>query len=66
MIAWLRRVKLGQRVREEGPQSHLSKEGTPTMGGVLIVSAIVIPCLLWGTSTRVRCGSRSAPPCSWG
>jgi len=48
MIAWLRRVKLGQRVREEGPQSHLTKAGTPTMGGVLIVSAIVIPCLLWG------------------
>jgi len=48
MIAWLRRVKLGQRVREEGPQSHLTKAGTPTMGGVLIVTAIVIPCLLWG------------------
>jgi phospho-N-acetylmuramoyl-pentapeptide-transferase len=48
MIAWLRRVKLGQKVREEGPQSHLTKAGTPTMGGVLIVTAIVIPCLLWG------------------
>jgi phospho-N-acetylmuramoyl-pentapeptide-transferase len=48
MIAWLRRVKLGQKVRAEGPQSHLSKGGTPTMGGVLIVAAIVVPTLLWG------------------
>ena len=48
MIAWLRRVGLGQKVREEGPQTHLVKAGTPTMGGVLIVMAIVVPCLLWG------------------
>ena len=48
LIAWLKRVKLGQKVREEGPQTHLTKAGTPTMGGLLIVSAIVIPCLLWG------------------
>ncbi len=48
MIAWLQRVRLGQKVRAEGPQSHLTKEGTPTMGGVLIVTAIVVPTLLWG------------------
>ena len=48
MIAWLRRVKLGQKVRKEGPQSHYGKAGTPTMGGILIVTSIVIPCLLWG------------------
>jgi phospho-N-acetylmuramoyl-pentapeptide-transferase len=48
MIEWLRRVKLGQKVRAEGPQSHLAKSGTPTMGGLLIVSAIVLPTLLWG------------------
>ena len=48
MIEWLRRVRLGQRVREEGPQSHLTKAGTPTMGGLLIVTAIVVPTLLWG------------------
>jgi len=48
MIAWLQRVKLGQKVRAEGPQSHLSKAGTPTMGGLLIVTAIVVPSLLWG------------------
>src|SRR5262249_41862594 len=48
MIEWLRQVKLGQKVRAEGPQSHLSKAGTPTMGGLLIVTSIVVPCLLWG------------------
>jgi len=48
MIAWLRSVKLGQKVRAEGPQSHLGKAGTPTMGGLLIVTSIVVPCLLWG------------------
>src|SRR5437870_6100317 len=48
MIEWLRQVKLGQKIRKEGPQSHQSKAGTPTMGGLLIVAAIVIPTLLWG------------------
>jgi phospho-N-acetylmuramoyl-pentapeptide-transferase len=48
MIVWLQRLRLGQRVREEGPQSHLTKAGTPTMGGMLIVAAIVVPTLMWG------------------
>ncbi len=48
MIAWLRRVGLGQKIRAEGPQAHLAKAGTPTMGGLLIVLAIVVPTLLWG------------------
>src|SRR5438132_748992 len=48
MIGWLSRVRFGQKVREDGPQSHLQKAGTPTMGGILIVTAIVIPTLLWG------------------
>src|SRR5438093_8507997 len=48
MIEWLRDVRLGQKVRSEGPQSHLTKAGTPTMGGILIVTAIVIPTILWG------------------
>ena len=48
MIEWLRRVGLGQRIREEGPQAHQSKAGTPTMGGLLIVTAIVVPTLMWG------------------
>ena len=40
-IRWLRRKKLGQEVRDDGPQTHLIKEGTPTMGGLLIILAIV-------------------------
>jgi phospho-N-acetylmuramoyl-pentapeptide-transferase len=48
MIRWLSEVKLGQKVRQEGPQTHLVKAGTPTMGGLLIVMAIVVPSLMWG------------------
>lgn len=47
-INWLRKLQVGQMVREDGPQTHLSKAGTPTMGGVLILIAITVSCLLWG------------------
>ncbi len=47
MIAWLRRLKVGQHVRSDGPQTHLAKQGTPTMGGLLIVAALVSSALLW-------------------
>lgn len=47
-IRWLRTLQIGQMVRDDGPQSHLSKAGTPTMGGVLILLAITVSCLLWG------------------
>ncbi|MBC3765295.1 phospho-N-acetylmuramoyl-pentapeptide-transferase [Neptunicella marina] len=47
MIRWLQRLQIGQTVRDDGPESHLSKSGTPTMGGVLILAAIVISTLLW-------------------
>ncbi len=47
MIQKLRDLSFGQHIREEGPQSHYKKAGTPTMGGVLIVTAIVAPTLLW-------------------
>jgi phospho-N-acetylmuramoyl-pentapeptide-transferase len=46
-IARLRRFQIGQHIREEGPQSHQKKAGTPTMGGLLICAAIVISTLLW-------------------
>jgi phospho-N-acetylmuramoyl-pentapeptide-transferase len=39
--------QIGQVIRRDGPESHLAKEGTPTMGGLLIVLAMVIPTLLW-------------------
>ena len=46
-IGKLREFQIGQVIREEGPQSHQAKAGTPTMGGVLIVLCIVLPTLLW-------------------
>lgn len=48
MIRWLRNLQIGQMVRDDGPKTHLSKAGTPTMGGVLILVAILVSCLLWG------------------
>ena len=47
MIARLQSLQIGQSVRTDGPQSHLSKSGTPTMGGALILSSIFISTLLW-------------------
>ena len=48
VIRWLAAKKIGQAVRTDGPQTHLIKSGTPTMGGVLILIAIGITTLLWG------------------
>ncbi len=48
MIARLAYYQIGQPVRSDGPQSHFSKAGTPTMGGALIVVAIAVTTLLWG------------------
>jgi phospho-N-acetylmuramoyl-pentapeptide-transferase len=47
MIRRLSRYKIGQSIRDDGPQSHFSKAGTPTMGGTLILVSIVISTLLW-------------------
>ncbi|OOC11653.1 phospho-N-acetylmuramoyl-pentapeptide-transferase [Dickeya dadantii] len=47
LIAWLQRLQIGQVVRNEGPESHFSKRGTPTMGGVMILASIIISVLLW-------------------
>jgi len=46
-IRLLQRMQIGQSIREDGPKSHLSKKGTPTMGGGLILIGIAIPTLLW-------------------
>ena len=43
----LRRLKFGQTVRNEGPQTHLAKNGTPTMGGIMIMIAFTIPCIFF-------------------
>ena len=47
MIRQLSRYKIGQSVRDDGPQSHFSKAGTPTMGGALILVSVVLSTLLW-------------------
>lgn len=53
-IPFLRRLKFGQSIREEGPQSHLKKSGTPTMGGIMIILSITV-------STLVMTGKFSEP-----
>ena len=52
VIQKLREFQIGQFVREDGPQSHLKKSGTPTMGGVLILIAVLLPTLLWSDLTN--------------
>ena len=47
-IRTLRRLSVGQNIRELGPQTHQVKSGTPTMGGLLILFSILVPTLLWG------------------
>ena len=46
-IRFLQSMQVGQVVREDGPESHFSKRGVPTMGGVLIISSVTISTLLW-------------------
>ncbi len=52
VIERLREFKIGQYIREEGPESHQKKSGTPTMGGVLIAVSILVPTLLWSDLTN--------------
>ncbi len=52
MIQWLAHMKIGQAVRDDGPQTHLAKAGTPTMGGALILVSIAVTTLLWGNLTN--------------
>lgn len=53
LINKLSRLQVGQSIRKVGPESHFKKEGTPTMGGTLILLAIVLPTLLWADLTNV-------------
>ena len=62
LIARLKEFQIGQYIRQEGPSSHQSKAGTPTMGGVLINIAISVPTLLWadlGQCSGVACRHRN-------
>src|SRR3954466_10361301 len=52
MIRKLTAYKIGQAVRDDGPQSHLTKAGTPTMGGALILVSVVVTTFLWSDLTN--------------
>src|SRR5712664_599023 len=53
LINALKRWNIGQQIREEGPQAHISKRDTPTMGGLLIIASVVISTLLWARLSSV-------------
>lgn len=53
LIRYLQKMQIGQTVRDDGPESHLSKSGTPTMGGILILASIVISVLLWADLSNI-------------
>ena len=53
MVRKLREFQIGQVIRAEGPQTHKPKAGTPTMGGLLILTAALVPTLLWADLTNV-------------
>ncbi|MBO1923672.1 phospho-N-acetylmuramoyl-pentapeptide-transferase [Thiomicrorhabdus sp. 6S3-12] len=52
MIRWLTRLKVGQAIRSDGPQTHLVKKGTPTMGGTMILFSVAVSVILWGDLTN--------------
>src|SRR2546422_11203473 len=53
VINGLKRWNIGQQIREEGPQAHIAKRDTPTMGGLLVIASVVISTLLWARLSSV-------------
>jgi phospho-N-acetylmuramoyl-pentapeptide-transferase len=53
IIAALKRHQIGEAAKLEAPKTHLTKAGTPTMGGLIVLAAILIPTILWGTLTNM-------------
>src|SRR6266567_2821297 len=53
VIESLKNWNIGQQIREEGPQAHIAKRDTPTMGGILMMSAVIISTLLWARLSSV-------------
>src|SRR5947199_3309711 len=53
VINGLKRWNIGQQIREEGPQAHIAKRDTPTMGGLLMFASVLISTLLWARLTSV-------------
>ena len=58
LIRKLRDFQIGQVIRQEGPATHRTKAGTPTMGGVLILASAIVPTLLWAHLENPSSGSR--------
>lgn len=54
LVPALRRMKAGQTIREDGPVWHMSKQGTPTMGGLMFVGGIAFACIFGGLCTFDR------------
>jgi len=52
IIAALKRRQIGEKIRREGPKTHYAKEGTPTMGGLIVLLAVLVPTLLWADLTN--------------
>ena len=52
LIRKLQEIKLGQQIRDDGPKRHLAKSGTPTMGGMLIIFAVILSTILWADITK--------------
>ncbi|HRB18180.1 MAG TPA: hypothetical protein PK224_20465, partial [Nitrospira sp.] len=59
VIRKLQEIKLGQQIRDDGPKRHLAKSGTPTMGGILIIFAVVLSTLLWADMTNLSLARRA-------
>ena len=66
MIAKLRDFQIGQVIRQEGPQSHRAKAGTPTMGGLLILAAAIGPTLLWADLSNLYVWIAVLATCAFG
>ena len=71
MPLWIRFLKkdgIGQQIRADGPQSHLVKAGTPTMGGVIILLAVVLTCFIMLSPPSTSCSpwARCSPPAHLG
>lgn len=53
IIAWLKQISMTQQIRDDGPQTHLKKAGTPTMGGLIILLAVTVAMMFWGNFRNV-------------
>ena len=54
LIAWLTGLKFREEIRDDGPESHHKKAGTPTMGGLIILLSLSVACLLFGNFSNVH------------